>query len=69
MDLELDLEVLNMMEKRNMSYDEAYERILRTRSQLELAGDRHKAAAVKGSSTKRKQKEFRNAVSGLDRGE
>lgn len=66
MDLELDLEVLNMMEKRNMSYDEAYERITRTRAQLELAGERHRASEVKGANTKRKQKNFQEAVQGLD---
>ena len=61
----LDIEILEIMEKHDISYDEALERYERMQKQLELAGDRHKAQSIKKQMTKQKQKGFHEAYTDL----
>lgn len=61
MDPNPDIEILEVMEKHGVSYDEAYARYERHQRQLELAGDRQRAQQVKKSATRKKQDAFKAA--------
>ena len=62
MKTDFDLEVLEIMEKYDLSFDEAVLRYERKQRQIALAQERKHAQDLKEAITKERQKEFIKAI-------